>query len=52
MCQFKPGDVVGWYHLGQGVSDFDHGAGQGHHDVIWNYPVRNFTVTFYDNSPI
>ena len=33
-CLFRAGDAIGWYHLGQGVTDFDGGG----HDMIWCPP--------------
>ena len=57
-CLFKKGDRIGWYHLGQGVTDYDDqdlaGNRQGH-DVIWNYPMDHpglgGTVTFTGGGP-
>ena len=34
-CLFAAGDSVGWYHAGQGVTDYDNGG----HAVKWNYPM-------------
>ena len=34
-CLVGPGDVLGWYHQGQGVTDFD-GGEAGHDDVKWH----------------
>ena len=34
-CLVGPGDVLGWYHQGQGVTDFDSGE-LGHDDVKWH----------------
>ena len=32
-CSVLPQDVVGWWHAGQGVTDFDSGGDE----VRWNY---------------
>ena len=52
-CLVGPGDVLGWYHLGLGVTDFDNGE-EGHDDVLWHYgdhPGIGGTVAFTDGGP-
>jgi hypothetical protein len=44
-CFFQLGDVIGWYHTAQGVTDYDNAG----HDVHWHYgdhPGIGGQVTF------